>query len=324
MKFDMGKIENKLFEHQLNCCNKPVREKIIDDYGLEGKDTNTFSLLAVAVVEALNQKAINHPERVNYTNKEVFEAAVKAIGSNFRKWVIFLNLEDKTRIILCDYEPQDIKCTETLKHNLEKNLKGRTCRNDANAICKWVERLSNPTNNFYDSIKKLHSAVKNEAKSKGVELEQHEITLCMISLFAQGATQKWGGLKVLQKDKYFDTGNKIKLPGMGFALASEFLRNLGWNAFKIDSHLERLFKYWEKKCSMPIPNEKDPRITKILNVLNRDNQKAKNFIRYSLAGIDCTPQNYSYSKADNLIWLLGSYVEKGKKESNECYLVEEC
>lgn len=46
-------------------------------------------------------------------------------------------------------------------------------------------------------------------------------------------------------------------------------------------------------------------------------------MRYSLAGIAVSPSN-NYSRIDNLIWLLGAYVETKKRTDRHgfgCYII---
>ena len=43
-------------------------------------------------------------------------------------------------------------------------------------------------------------------------------------------------------------------------------------------------------------------------------------VQLGLAGIDLMPTGFEASEADNLIWLLGAYVERKGRESRERYL----
>ena len=42
-------------------------------------------------------------------------------------------------------------------------------------------------------------------------------------------------------------------------------------------------------------------------------------LNFSLAGMAVTPKGCSFTKADNLVWALGVYVEKRDKESGKAY-----
>ena len=42
-------------------------------------------------------------------------------------------------------------------------------------------------------------------------------------------------------------------------------------------------------------------------------------LKFSLAGMAVTPKGCSFTRADNLVWALGAYVEKKNKESGEVY-----
>jgi len=45
------------------------------------------------------------------------------------------------------------------------------------------------------------------------------------------------------------------------------------------------------------------------------NQSLRYFLKYPLIGVAITPDG-NYSRPDNLIWMLGAYLEKKNKESN--------
>jgi hypothetical protein len=44
------------------------------------------------------------------------------------------------------------------------------------------------------------------------------------------------------------------------------------------------------------------------------------YLTYSLMGISSSPPGVTFSYVDNLVWLLGAYVEKKGRESNHTYL----
>ena len=322
-RFNIVKIQKKMYESYSNqcTCKKRVKQKIIDDYNLDKNSIISPKLLADAIINLLDQKTIEDPESKQYSNIEVFENAVKAIGSNSRKWATFLAFEGDIKKLLSCYNPERINITGDLEKKLIELLKGQTCSKDAKAIIKWAERLCDSRKIFYESVKRLYYAVINAAGQNSIKLRKHEVTLCIICLLAKGSIKKWNGLKVLEDDHYFSNGNNIKLHGMGFALASEFLRNMGWNAFKPDRHIIRLFNHWKEKAKMRIPSEEDYRIKKIREVIGRNDQETIDFLRYSLAGFYHTPNDYTYSQVDNLIWMLGAYVETKGNESNENYLI---
>lgn len=107
-----------------------------------------------------------------------------------------------------------------------------------------------------------------------------------------------------------------KAPGMRPVLASEFLRNLGWNGFKPDRHVQRLLSRW---CPEFVA-EQDGRVDELCGILGTQAKDVRGFLRFSLAGIGLAPPDWLLSHVDNLVWALGAYVEKKGKESDRDYL----
>ena len=112
-----------------------------------------------------------------------------------------------------------------------------------------------------------------------------------------------------------------KFRGMGFPIACEFLRNLGWSGFKPDVHITRLFDHWTHTLGLPIDDFR-PRATELADLAGRGrSSEMTRHAQYSLAGIDLTPADITVSEADNLIWLLGKYIERRGRESNLSYVI---
>lgn len=109
-----------------------------------------------------------------------------------------------------------------------------------------------------------------------------------------------------------------KLPGMGFALASEFLRNLQWRGFKPDTHVKRLFDSWLKDQLSTF----ESRAAALAGAIGVTTKEARENIQYSLAGLSITPSDQSPSKIDNLVWLIGANIETKRHSTNRNYLTE--
>jgi hypothetical protein len=107
-----------------------------------------------------------------------------------------------------------------------------------------------------------------------------------------------------------------KLPGMGIALTSEFLRNLKWDGFKVDRHIKRLFGRWFPE----IATVDEKRMEQLLSIIGRSNRDLRDFLRFSLIGVAATPESTLLSEVDNFVWLLAAYVEKKDKESSIVYV----
>lgn len=100
-----------------------------------------------------------------------------------------------------------------------------------------------------------------------------------------------------------------KLPGMGFALACEFLRNLGWNGFK-PRHAHQTIARKRRWLSL---RQNDLFMTEafgLADVLGSGEKGVVCNIRYSLAGLSITPDGEPASRIDNMVWLIGANIEK--------------
>lgn len=104
---------------------------------------------------------------------------------------------------------------------------------------------------------------------------------------------------------------------MAYILGSEFFRNLHWNAFKPDTHVQRLFNRWFPTGPSQVQSE----VHALQEFLGRKTKDLSTYLTYSLIGINATPQKVPHSVTDNLVWLLGAYLEKKGKESNTVYVI---
>ena len=103
-----------------------------------------------------------------------------------------------------------------------------------------------------------------------------------------------------------------KAPGMAPTLASEFLRNLGWDGFKPDRHIQRLFTLWFPDDGREVAD----RVDHLCDRIGRRDKATRQFAQYALIGIRRSPEGTPLSKVDNLVWALGAYVEKKGAESD--------
>lgn len=293
IKFNVQKIKCTL-------NSKPYRDRIVDEFNLRGLSEEGD--ICCGVLDLMNQRSNDNPLESTHANNQIFEAAVKAIGSNSRKWTKFLAIEKSLRDLLCKYDPQNTAKMqrEILEETAAKLLSGQTAKSDARAIVSWARVLTE--NEQYSS--KLADAVHNfqhkAQKCKSHPLSNPELMLCLAATLARPPSNS----------------SLEKAPGMGYILASEFLRNLGWPGFKPDRHVRRLLRQW---CPDVIDQQSDA-ADRLAKLVGSRSKELKEFFRYSLAGIALTPDGIDPSHMDNLIWLLGAYVEKRGRETDTCYL----
>ncbi|OXM84371.1 hypothetical protein [Paenibacillus rigui] len=260
------------------------------------------------LLQALKQQV--KPIQRQITNEEVFEAAVKSIGSNSRDWSTFIAKEPALRKLLAGYNPVQASMMdeETLLQQLRPYFPGTSCSTDCRAVAGWVRTLSRIPNyyakvilNIVDAFHQIH----------GDTLPDEHMMICMSGLLSSPSS-RWKGWSVLAGSElpFQERPESLKLHGMGYALASEFFRNLGWNGFKPDRHIKRLFAYWYNVDAMVTREE----IQYYTDLIGSHNKDLADNIRYSLVGHKMTPEGVRYSEVDNLVWALGAYVLKKGKE----------
>lgn len=303
MKLNLDHMKQLIYTH--------AEERLRKSYGIAepAEDVEQFSRL---LLQALNQKV--KPIQRSVTNAEVFEAAVKSIGSNSRDWSTFIAKESKLRELLSGYDPVQTSTIEepTLLAELRPYFPGTSCSTDCRAVAKWVNTLSKIPDYYTNVILQIVEAFH---KLHGTPLTDDQVIICMSGLLSN-PSGRWRGWEALNGSirHYQEKPEALKLHGMGYPLASEFFRNLGWNGFKPDRHIKRLFDYWYDVDSMI--QEKEIRF--YTNLIGSQNKELADNIRYSLIGQKVSPEGVMYSAVDNLLWALGAYVMKKGKEQPLC------
>jgi len=306
---DIKAIKRKLFDTPI------VRVRLQRDYMLSTAPADS-DMLVDSLLTSLSQTPVKTPLDYSYTNANVFRAVVKALGSNSRAWASFLKHEDSLAEMLGGYDPSytfnAVQRGELRSEDLAKCLRGQTSGKDANAILQWANLLAQDVD-YYDFIRQLGHAYQCLANNYRESLTDNELMLCIVG-YIGNPPKNWEGENFLKVKKHFNR----KTPGMSYVLASEFMRNLGWDGFKPDRHVMRLFDRWlPEQLSSQLLRDRSQRLTMLIG---RKDIKLSAYLKYSLIGADITPDNTPFSHADNLVWLLGAYVEKKGRESNHSYL----
>jgi hypothetical protein len=293
MPANLQLIKQRLFD-----C---AREEIARDYRFNLPPTPEE--LSKLVLRSLDQKACENPLNQACDNNCIFRAVVRSLGSNNRKWAIFLNNQRQIARLLSDFGLEDVRRNSPNCLDLATLLPGQTATADARAILKWADLLSE-NKNYYQRIVQASGEMHRrfEQKHGGGQMPTHLLFLCVVAHFTdstRGAqSRKW--------------------PGMGFVLGSEFLRNLRWNGFKPDRHIKRLLARWTNDQV----NVRAP-INELRCTIPRIDKPLWDNLRWSLVGMEITPQDLTanFSQFDNLIWLLGAYVERKNRESRYNYML---
>lgn len=174
---------------------------------------------------------------INFTVEEHIKGMVYALLSNQREWKQIEDNLDKIDEIFCNYKPEELKKKppETLKRELrEINCSNRSISAQMRDLNYNIDVLEN-----VDAVEALINAHK----------DKNEKTY-LANRFAH--THK--------KDDF-------KLKNIGVALAYEYLRNVGVDAAKPDTHIRRFLKrFYEEekdKTAMMSPSEASSRILEI-------------------------------------------------------------
>jgi hypothetical protein len=300
MQIDLDKLRSRLFEKDT------VRKRVLRDFGIKQNpaDAKHFARL---VVDALEQSVVAQPLKQTITNKQVFRAAVRALGSNNRDWCDFLRNEEQIKNLLAGYDPhatvQSFEKDSEILHKLKFCLKGQTSSRDAESILRWAHILSE-RESFYQEIVKVGERFRDDFKifQPGM-VDDFELTLCIVGHFADE-----------------NCSGRLKFPGMRYALASEFLKNLGWSCFKPDRHIQRLFDRWFAHQNTALIDEKKLAHLESLILGGKRSAELRTFLKYSMIGKSVSPARSIFSQVDNIVWLLGKYVEKKGKETSTVYV----
>lgn len=238
----------------------------------------------------------------------VFEAAVLALASNMRNWSeINRQLTDIRRICL-RFEPAAVAASpETVEAQLRRVFRGPSGQNDCRAVIRCAQMLDRPEL-FGAYLQSLEHATRrflpdDLARAPGV------VTAMMAALLGTGNR--------LPTQLHPASPFALKVPGMGPTLASEFLRNLGWQGFKPDRHVIRLFDYWRvsDRSWDSLVEKARADADGIVRRLPRQSASINRFLFYSRLGELATPEGIPLSRADQLVWLYGAFVLK--KRSTE-------
>ena len=223
---DLDKVTEACFSDDL------IRSRICDDFGIE--DRGTARDLAEKLIGALGQRSpVGHSWESRLENRRVFQAAVFSIGSNSRKWATFLKHERQLAHLLSEYDPAAVRASlqsgVSIEEDIRKCLPGQSTGGDVRAILRWAELLGDSAP-YYDSLIDLRRKVTASPHVR--ESEAVPVVAGILGVGTKTVAKRWpppDGLVTW------------KAPGMGFVLACEFLRNLYWDTFKPDRHIQRLF-----------------------------------------------------------------------------------
>lgn len=308
-KLDISAIQIALFE------NPTVRSRIARDYSLPG-GTSTPGEFCDAVIRSLRQVPSPDPLAQGLTGNQVFEAAVRAIGSNSRSWARFIGAEPELCRLFLDYDPDRLSVNDYSRAAIQEQigplLGGITARSDARAMMGWIEVLST-TPGYYDRIVSLANTARKVATSLADSpCPDAELMILLVAALAKPSFVRNASIRAALQGFAQDP----KLRGMGYALGAEFFRNLGWSGFKPDRHIKRLLDRWRPESALAV----ERRVQALAAVFGTTDREFHSFARYSLIGIGLTPDDCTYSRADNLVWLLGAYVERKNRETQRRYI----
>ena len=300
MKIDLDKVQSRHFEKDA------VRARILRDFGVAEVPVDVRDFVRL-LIDALKQPVAAQPLAQVLTNVEVFRAAVWALGSNSRNWCDFVSKEGRLRNLVEQYDPlatiRSLERHPQILNDIKLCLKGQTSSRDTENILRWAHILSQ-NGNFYTEIVRVGQKFRHDYSAFNDEtIDDFDLSLCMVAHFA---------------DKSCSRGTKF--PGMSYALASEFFKNLGWSCFKPDRHIKRLFDRWFAHQPGNLTNEKRLRGLETMILGGRQSAELRIFLRYSMLGKAVSPVGSIFSQVDNMVWLLGKYIERKGQETSTLYV----
>ena len=301
MKIDLDKVQSRLFEKDA------VRGRILRDFGVAEIPVDDKHFVKL-LIDALKQPVAAQPLAQTLTNVEVFRAASWALGSNSRNWCDFVRNEGQLRILLGGYDPlatvQSLKRGPQILNDIKVCLKGQTSGRDTENMLRWANILSQ-NGDFYKEIVSVGQKIRTDYSTLNHEtIDDFDLALCLVGHFADKSCSQ-----------------ETKFPGMSYALASECFKNLGWSIFKPDRHIKRLLDRWFAHPNTNPINQKKLDSLESLILGGRKSAELRTFLRYSMLGKAVTPVGSVFSQVDNVVWLLGKYVERKGKETSTLYVI---
>lgn len=275
-----------------------VRARIVRDYGINFEPA-TLHELVTAVLGQLEQEPAPRPLEQTISNAGVFRAAAKALGSNSRAWVTFLKNGRRLSDLLSGYDPIRTHLAfergELSLDHLKTYLPGQSSSADARAILRWAQLLTE-VEHYYRFIQDLDIAFRRLSKERyGEPPDDADLLLCLVGYLGQPPS-RWEGSRYLGTRSQRVHADQHKTPGMGYVLASEFLRNLRWNGFKPDRHVQRLFDRWFPGQGASVKGKAQ----RLQSLIGRNTKDLNVYLTYSLVGSMATPESVPFSQADNL------------------------
>jgi hypothetical protein len=285
-------------------------EKIRKQYRIE--DEIVGEQLEKRVFELLGQQQ-HDPLEAHWTNNQVFEKAVLALGSNSRPWGAFLATLPQLRTQLSDFDVSRVsKWVDELGivecvNQLRRHLQGQTSRGDARGILRVAQILAkNPA--YYERLRTAYFFVKKLSGRK-ISEPAAAASLCVALLL--------GNARYASLAARFSI---TKLPGMGVTLACEFLRNMGWSGFKPDRHVTEMMQIWYGDLER---QNLESDIAEISRIFGRIAGSDLPLLRTSLLGARETPPGTPINQADQLVWLYRSTLRRPVVEEAERRQTEE-
>jgi hypothetical protein len=240
---------------------------------------------------------------------DVFRAAVWAIASNSRSWTNVVHKQLAIEMLLCKFNLEELRSElqkdgkrEALVRELAKALGGQTARGDAAGMVRWTQYLKTNKPFAQNVLEPLRGWMENRASAAKLDLTPPELTaLCAAALGCPAKAVKAG------------TGiTDLKTPRMGFILATEFLRNLGWSGFKPDRHIQALLELWRPQAfeGGSVHTARSVDLSKQL--FGTSSKAYVDPLRCCLVGVEFTPSDVKFMVADQVMWLYGSITARDK------------
>lgn len=234
------------------------------------------------------------------SNKDVFKAAVNAIGSNSRPWYKFRGALRTIESKLHEFDPVKVAsraAEEQIERALTEELKGLTSGKDAKAIVQFAYVLNHQPD-YWAAVNAAKRDIGSLVARSSSTIPAATTTLCVALIL--GGTRYHSPHCSLRK-----------INGMGVALASEFLRNLGWEGFKPDRHINDRLRAWYSDGALDQIAAGERKVVE--GIVGRLASTDRNPVSCALVGSLMTPPEVSVNRSDHLVWLYRSILGRNAK-----------
>lgn len=286
-RLSVTKLECAIFS------DSKVSRKICVDYNILGDESP--AIIARKILNTFRRFRNSCVEKEIHCPNILMKAAFWAIISRQTDWLRLWRYEDKIADVTANYSPAKVNAKVIRNSGI-----GLSCTQTSmdGALHRNLDRAEKCAN-IIEACPALGASLKDLHHNLRSRLSDHDASLAVAILLgneARTACRQWSPPQPLET---------WKLPGMGPTIASEFLRNLGFEAIKPDTHIRRLLGVWHSG----FPSQATDRWHKISACVKSKSTENAEFAQFALFGHLISLPHFSLTEFDNLLWLYARYYK---------------